>query len=86
MAINIEWQIMPPNKKKGADKPLMYPRITDSEVIDEQQLAKRMAAHGALSKGQAEAAINDLADVMAKLLADVCELWGQWRDVGDSLA
>ncbi len=70
MAINIEWQIMPPNKKKGADKPLMYPRITDSEVIDEQQLAKRMAAHGALSKGQAEAAINDLADVMAKLLAE----------------
>ena len=49
MAINIEWQIMPPNKKKGADKPLMYPRITDSEVIDVHQLAKRMADSGALS-------------------------------------
>ena len=40
MAINIEWQVKPPSKNE--DKPLMFPRITDSKIVNEQQLAELM--------------------------------------------
>ena len=68
MAVNIEWQVKPPGKK--GEKPQMYPRITDSEAIGEEQLAKLMAAHGTLSQGMALAALSDLAEVMAGLLGE----------------
>lgn len=68
MAVNIEWQVKPPGKK--GEQPQMYPRITDSEVVSEEQLAKLMAAHGTLSQGMALAALSDLAEVMAGLLGD----------------
>lgn len=68
MAIHIEWQVKPPGKNE--EKPQMYPRITESEVIDEPQLAKLIAAHGSLSRGTAQIALNDLAEVMAKLLQE----------------
>ncbi|MGM9759668.1 MAG: HU family DNA-binding protein [Parabacteroides sp.] len=70
MAINIEWQVKPPVKGKNVGKPQMFPRITDSEVVDEQQLAELVASEGALSRGNAKAAFNDLADVMATLLKE----------------
>lgn len=38
MAINIEWQIKAPGKNE--EKPQMFPRITDSEIVSEQQLAE----------------------------------------------
>ena len=44
MAIDIEWQVKPPSKNE--DKPLMFPRITDSKIVNEQQLAELMASHG----------------------------------------
>lgn len=66
MAINIEWQIKPPGKSEG--KPQMFPRITDSEIVNEQQLAELRSSHGTLSRGNAKAALNDLAEVMADLL------------------
>ena len=66
MAINIEWQIKPPGKSEG--KPQMFPRITDSEIVNEQQLAELISSHGTLSRGNARAALNDLAEVMADLL------------------
>ena len=66
MAINIEWQIKPPSKSEG--KPQMFPRITDSEIVNEQQLAELISSHGTLSRGNAKAALNDLAEVMADLL------------------
>ena len=66
MAINIEWQVKPPSKNE--DKPLMFPRITDSKIVNEQQLAELMASHGTLSRGNAKAALGDLAEVMADLL------------------
>lgn len=66
MAINIEWQIKPPGKSEG--KPQMFPRITDSEIVNEQQLAELISSHGTLSRGNAKAALNDLAEVMADLL------------------
>ena len=68
MAVNIEWQVKPPGKK--GEKPQMFPRITDCEVIGEEQLAKLMAAHGTLSQGTALAALSDLAEVMGRLLGD----------------
>lgn len=68
MAINIEWQVKPPGKHES--KPQMFPRITDSEIVNEQQLAELMASHGSLSRGIAKAAIGDLAEVMSELLKE----------------
>lgn len=68
MAINIEWQVKPPGKHDS--KPQMFPRITDSEIINEQQLAELVASHGTLSRGNAKTALNDLAEVMAGLLKE----------------
>lgn len=68
MAINIEWQIKPPGKNE--DKRQMFPRITDSEIVNEQRLAEFMVSRGSLSRGNAKTAINDLAEVMADLLRE----------------
>ena len=68
MAINIEWQVKPPGKHDS--KPQMFPRITDSEIVNEQQLAELVASHGTLSRGNAKTALNDLAEVMADLLRE----------------
>ena len=68
MAIDIEWQVKPPGKSD--DKPQLFPRIVDSEVVNEHKLAKRIASHGSLSRGNAIAALNDFAEVMADLLRE----------------
>ncbi|MGN0035827.1 MAG: HU family DNA-binding protein [Bacteroidaceae bacterium] len=68
MAIKVEWQVKPPGKSE--ERPQMFPRIIDGEIVDEQQLAERIAAHGTLSRGNAKAALNDLAEVMARLLRE----------------
>lgn len=65
MPTYIERQVNPPSKNK--EKPQMFPRITDSEIVSEQQLAGLMASHGTLSRGNAKAALNDMAEVTAKL-------------------
>ena len=48
----------------------MFPRITDSEIVNEQQLAELVASHGTLSRGNVKTALNDLAEVMAGLLKE----------------
>ena len=68
MAINIEWQVKPPGKHDS--KPQMFPRITDSEIANEQQLAELVASHGTLSRGNVKTALNDLAEVIAGLLKE----------------
>ena len=68
MAINIEWQVKPPAKKE--DKQQLFPRIIDSETVGEKQLADLMASHGSLTRGNAEAALSDMAEVMADLLRE----------------
>ena len=68
MAINIGWQVKPPGKHDS--KPQMFPSITDSEIVNEQQLAELVASHGTLSRGNAKTALNDLAEVMADLLRE----------------
>ncbi len=71
MAINIEWQVKPPVKgDEKEEKSKMFPRIIDSKTVGEQRLAELMAAHGSLSRGNAKAALNDLAEVMAELLGE----------------
>lgn len=71
MAINIEWQVKPPVKgDEKEEKPKMFPRIIDSKTVCELRLAELMAAHGSLSRGNAKAALNDLAEVMAELLGE----------------
>ena len=66
MAINIEWQVKPPSKTE--DKPLMFPRITDSEIVNERQLSELMASLGSLFRGKAKSALGDMAEVMADQL------------------
>ena len=68
MAINIEWQVNPPAKKE--DKKQLFPRIIDSETVGEKQLAELMASHGSLTRGNAEAALSDMAEAMADLLRE----------------
>ena len=68
MAINIEWQVKPPGKHDS--KPQMFPRITDSEIVNEQQPAELVASHGTLSRGNVKTALNDLAEVIAGLLKE----------------
>ena len=68
MAINIERQVKPPSKHE--DKPQMFPRITNSEIVSEQQLAEKVASYGGLSKGTATAVLDDLAKVMTDLLRE----------------
>ncbi len=48
----------------------MFPRITDSEIVNEQQLAELVASHGSLSRKNAKTTLNDLAEVMADLLRE----------------
>ena len=66
MAISIEWQVKPPSKTE--DKPQMFPRITDSEIVNERQLSELMASLGSLSRGKAKSALGDMAEVMADQL------------------
>ena len=68
MAINIEWQVKPPAKKE--DKQQLFPRIIDSETVGEKQLAELMASYGSLTRGNAEAALSDMAEAMADLLRE----------------
>ena len=68
MAINIEWQVKPPAKKE--DNSQLFPRIIDSETVGEKQLAELMASHGSLTRGNAEAALSDMAEAMADLLRE----------------
>ena len=68
MAINIEWQVKPPSKHE--EKPQMFPRITDSDTVGENELAEMIASHGSLSRENAKMALDDLAEVMSALLRE----------------
>lgn len=70
MAIKIEWQVKPPSKGSDESKPQMFPRITDSEVVDGNRLAEMISKRSSLSRGSVIAALNDMADIMAELLRE----------------
>ena len=74
MAIDIEWQTMPPQKEADEGKPRLFPRITNTEVIDDVELANRMATHSGLTKGAVMCVLEDLGNMMAQLLAEGKEI------------
>ena len=48
----------------------MFPRITNSDTVGENELAKMIASHGSLSRGNAKMALDDLVEVMSALLRE----------------
>ncbi len=70
MAIEIEWQVRPPRLDDGEHRPTLFPRTVNSETIDEYKLAEKIAARGLMSRGIAQGAIEELADVLAELLRE----------------
>lgn len=70
MAIRIKWQVKPPTKGKDDEKPQMFPRIADSEVVDVERLAELVSKRSPLSIGTVTALLTDMPKVMAELLSD----------------
>lgn len=74
MAIDIEWQSMPPHKNSTDNKPRLFPRIVNTEVVDDNELASRLATHSNLSRGAVLHVLEDLSDVIASLLREGKEI------------
>ncbi len=70
MAIDIEWQIRPPHKNDSGDKPKLFPRKANVEVVDENLVAKKLAAHSGMSMGVALDVLEDMGTIIAGLLRD----------------
>lgn len=70
MAIDIEWQIKPPHKNDNGDKPKLFPRKANVEVVDENLVAKKLAAHSGMSMGVALDVLEDMGAIIAGLLRD----------------
>lgn len=70
MAIDIEWQIKPPHKNDNGDKPKLFPRKANVEVVDENLVAKKLAAHSGMSMGVALDVLEDMGEIIAGLLRD----------------
>lgn len=68
MAINIEWQSIPPRKDSTDSKPRLFPRIANAGVVDNNELANMLAKHSGLSKGTVLCVLEDLPDIIASLL------------------
>lgn len=68
MSIDIEWQPKPPNRKGNDSVPQMFPRIVNSEVVDEDALAKIMSESDVYTRGQIKGILTTLSEMMAKLL------------------
>lgn len=70
MAIDIEWQVKPPRKDGGNTTSKMFPRIVNSEVIDESKLAKLMAEDGGFTRGHAKDVLTTFGETIVKLLVE----------------
>ena len=68
MAINIEWQTLPNQTNNTADKPLLYPRMTENETVNMVSFCEKVAKYSSLTKGAVTTLICDMAEVIAKLL------------------
>ena len=68
MAINIKWQTMPPQSHITENKPRLYPRLTENEIVDLQVLCEKVAKHGSYTKGTVKSIISDMIDIFAELL------------------
>ncbi len=70
MPIDIEWQQMPPQRNSDDRKPRLFPRIVNCPLVEEDKLAEKIAAHSGVSRGTAKQVLQDLADVLARLLRE----------------
>lgn len=70
MAIDIEWQVKPPRKDGGNTTSKMFPRIVNSEVVDENKLANLMSKDGHFSRGNAKNVLTTFGETIARLLAE----------------
>lgn len=70
MPIDIEWQQMPPQRDSKDSEPRLFPRIVNSHSVEEDQLARIIASHSGTSRGAAKQVLQDLADVLARLLRE----------------
>lgn len=70
MAIDIEWQAKPALQQGDGDKPKLFPRKANVEVVDENLVAKKLAAHSGMSMGVALDVLEDMGTIIAGLLRD----------------
>lgn len=68
MAINIEWQLLPTQKKNIDGKPLLFPRMIENESINLNLLCEEIAKQSIHTKGTIKGVIYDLVEIFAKLL------------------
>ena len=68
MAIDIEWQSMPPSKNNADNRLRLFLRIVNAEEIDDNEVASLLAAHSNLSRDAVLHVLEDLSDVVASLL------------------
>lgn len=70
MAIDIEWQPKPPNRNDEDTTPQLFPRIVNSDVIDEDELAKIISDNDVYTCGLVKGILTTLGETIAKLLAE----------------
>lgn len=70
MAIDIEWQAKPALQQGDGDKPKLFPRKANVEVVDENLVAKKLAAHSGMSMGVALDVLEDMGAIIAGLLRE----------------
>lgn len=70
MAIDIEWQPKPPNRSDENAELQMFPRIVNSDIVDEDALAKIMSDNDVYTRGQVKGLLTTLGETIAKLLAE----------------
>lgn len=70
MAIDIEWLPKPPNRNDEEGTPQMFPRIVNSEVVDEDALAKIISTYDTYTRGQVKGILTNFGETVAKLLVE----------------
>lgn len=70
MAIDIEWQLKPPGRNDNESVSRMFPRIVNSEVVDEDALAKIMSESDVYTRGQVKGVLTTLGETIARLLSE----------------
>lgn len=70
MAIDIEWQLKPPGRNDNESVSRMFPRIVNSEVVDEDALAQIMSDSDVYTRGQIKGVLTTLGETIARLLSE----------------
>lgn len=70
MAIEIEWQVKPTDRGHEETAPRLFPRIANSKVIGEQELAEIIEKETPYTRGMAQAILEDISGIVANLLRE----------------